>query len=379
MKKHLLIFVLIFSFSHFHNFTFAQGLRISLLTCTPGQALSETFGHSALRVVDSTTATDVVYNYGTFPFYEPGFYLKFIQGKLKYSVEIEPFNEFINYYQQTNRGITEQVLQLTPTEKTTIYHALTENIKPQNKYYQYDFFLDNCTTRLRDIIEKYKTPKPSLPAVMPTNYTFRQAIHQYLQRNQQPWSQLGIDLLLGAKTDAVMTKEQQMFLPDNLMHAIDSVKSTKLVAGSIKLFTPTLNHYTTNIFIPIFFFSAFFLLCLGLSISKNIFCNTLLKWLDIGLFTLVGLLGVLLVLMWVATNHSMTKDNYNLLWASPLFLAYPFVIRKPTAIAKKVSLIAFVYLVLVLCSWAFLPQLMNSAFLPIVILMSWRSIAALQH
>ena len=374
MKKHLLIFVLIFLFSHFQIFTFAQGIRISLLTCTPGQALSETFGHSALRVIDSTTAIDVVYNYGTFPFYEPGFYLKFIQGKLKYSVETEPFNEFIYYYQQTNRGITEQVLQLTPTEKTTIYQALTENIKPQNKYYQYDFFLDNCTTRLRDIIEKYKMPKPLLPAVMATNYTFRQAIHQYLQRNQQPWSQLGIDLLLGAKTDAVMTTEQQMFLPDNLMQALDSTKNVQMVASKSQIFLPSTFTQANGINTPFFYSVGLLILYSIMGFSKNKIINKGIKILDYCLFTIVGLLGVLLVLMWVATDHSMTKNNYNLLWASPLFLLYLFFLYKPTKLARRVSLLVFIYLILFLCSWVIMPQALNIALVPIAILLAWRSL-----
>ena len=109
--------------------------------------------------------------------------------------------------------MTEQVLNLSAEEKINIRHALIENLKEENKFYFYDFFLDNCTTRLRDIIVKYHNPQPKLPAVMPAHYTFRNAIHQYLDSNHKDWSKFGIDILLGAPTDAVMTTAQQQFLP----------------------------------------------------------------------------------------------------------------------------------------------------------------------
>ena len=348
-------------------------LRISLLTCSPGQELSETFGHSALRVIDSNSVVDNVYNYGTFPFYEPGFYIKFIRGKLKYSVEAEPYYSFISYYQLTNRGVTEQVLNLTTQQKIDMQYALLDNIKEANKYYQYDFFLDNCTTRLRDIIEKYTQPKPVLPAVMPPSFTFRNAIHQYLHVNNKPWSKLGIDLLLGANTDAVMTTAQQQFLPDNLMFSIDKVKNVKMVATTAQLFVvqPTLNK--SSIFTPLTLSIFICLVIMGISLFNNAYCQRATRIIDKILFMLMGILAVLLFLMWVATNHSMTKDNYNLLWASPLYIGYSFFLHKKTRLAKKISAFVFVYLLLLMGCWFFLPQALNIAFLPLVALLTYRS------
>jgi hypothetical protein len=133
-------------------------LRISLLTCTPGEELYSIFGHSALRIIDSNSVSDIVYNYGTFNFNDEGFYLKFIRGKLKYYISIENTSDFIYSYKAEGRGITEQVLMLSNEESYHIQHALNENLKEENKYYAYDFFLDNCTTRLRDLILKHKNP-----------------------------------------------------------------------------------------------------------------------------------------------------------------------------------------------------------------------------
>jgi Domain of unknown function (DUF4105) len=97
LQKIILLLTLILSTQNI----FAQNrLRISLLTLTPGQELNEVFGHSALRVIDSNAVTDHVYNYGTFEFEDPNFYLKFIKGQLRYFVNIESFNDFVFYYKQ---------------------------------------------------------------------------------------------------------------------------------------------------------------------------------------------------------------------------------------------------------------------------------------
>ncbi|HEX2682474.1 MAG TPA: DUF4105 domain-containing protein, partial [Ferruginibacter sp.] len=183
MKKILFIFTFYFLIFNSASAQDSSRLRISLLTCTPGEELYSTFGHSAFRVIDSNSVTDIVYNYGTFNFDDDGFYLKFIRGKLLYYVSTEPFTDFKYQYQATNRGITEQVLDLTATEKIAIRQFLNENIKEENKYYKYDFFFDNCTTRLRDILTKYKDSSFTQTAVMPVGSRFREAIHEYLNKN----------------------------------------------------------------------------------------------------------------------------------------------------------------------------------------------------
>ena len=146
----LLFFVLV---SFLSTRAFAQDschLRISLLTASPGEELYETFGHSALRITDSVRNTDIVYNYGTFNFDEPNFYLKFIKGTLPFYLSDDNFDNFIAEYQQENRGITEQVLNLTCFQKYKINALLNENMMGPNRTYQYKFTFDNCTTRQRN-------------------------------------------------------------------------------------------------------------------------------------------------------------------------------------------------------------------------------------
>ena len=367
--------LLICTFAHLHICIFAQDssrLRISLLTCTPGEELYSTFGHSALRVIDSNSVSDMVFNYGTFNFEEKGFYVKFIRGKLLYCLSWSSFEDFKADYQFENRGITEQVLNFTGEEKLKIMAAIRENAREENRYYKYDFFLDNCTTRLRDLIEKNKTPRPQLPAVMPQNFRFRQAIHQYLDQNKKDWSKLGIDILLGAPCDAVMTTAQQEFLPDNLMIALDSTKNTSMVQSSQNLYQLNPQQITTSWFTPLICFSALLLIFILISLAGER-ARVLINLLDGLLFFFTGALGILLLFMWFGTDHSMTKTNYNLLWAFPTHIIIAFFMNSKKSWVKNYFLFTTLGMTLVLISWSFLPQQMNNALLPLAALILFRA------
>jgi hypothetical protein len=351
-------------------------MRISLLTCTPGAELYSTFGHSALRVIDSNSVSDLVFNYGTFNFEDDGFYIKFVRGKLMYYISVEPFDGFRFDYQASNRGITEQVLNLSGEEKHAVFNALRENLKEENKYYKYDFFLDNCTTRLRDLIVRHKAPQPVLPAVMPDNFRFRQAIHQYLDLNKKYWSKLGIDLLLGAPCDAVMTSSQQQFLPDNLMLALDGSRNVKIVASKTDLYPITTDKEQLQWFTPLTFFTALLIVYVLLSFAKSPTIRDILKGLDGLLFFFSGLMGILFLFMWFGTDHSMTKNNYNLIWAWPTHIFASFFINSKRSWAKKYFRLCFYGMALVLICWFMLPQQMNNALLPLILLLLYRAWAA---
>lgn len=354
-------------------YSFAQDssrLRISLLTCTPGDELYSTFGHSAFRVTDSNSLTDIVYNYGTFNFDDDGFYLKFIRGKLQYYLSTENFQDFRNLYRYTNRGITEQVLELTASEKLSIQYFLNENLKEENKYYKYDFFFDNCTTRLRDILKKYRDSSFCTKAVMPEGTTFRQAIHVYLKNNDHLWSKLGIDILLGRPCDAAMTSEQMQFLPDNLMKGLDSTH--QMIASHQNLYVVP-NEKGKKVFTPFLFFSLLLILIILLSLSKNKTFQIFLQGFDGLLFFLTGLLGMILVAMWTFTDHAMCKNNFNLLWAWPTHFISSFFINSKKKWMKKYLKITSLGLLLVLLAWFLLPQQMNNSLIPIILLLIFRS------
>ncbi|HMG82463.1 MAG TPA: DUF4105 domain-containing protein [Ferruginibacter sp.] len=362
-------------------------IQISLLTCTPGEELYSTFGHSAIRVVDNTKtrfadSIDVVFSYGNFEFTDNSFYLKFIRGKLPYFVDCESFSPtpydpgFEKEYIDDGRGITEQVLNLTKTEKINIEDALFENVKPENAFYKYDFFFDNCTTRNRDIILKYDTALVVFIPAMPAGTTFRQAIHLYLDRNDKDWCKLGIDLMLGKPCDAVMTTAQSQFLPDNLMTTFDSCKSNPaLVSSNKQLYPYTPKKVSTFIFSPTLVFWLLFMIIVVFSFNPAPFARKFLLVFDGLLFFITGLFGIIFILMWTCTDHVLCRDNYNLLWAWPTHMLVTFFVGSKKDLVKKYFALTAIFLGLLLLVWYFLPQQLNTSLIPVILLLIYRSTA----
>ena len=349
-------------------------IRISLLTCTPGEELYSTFGHTAIRVTDSNSVNDIVFNYGTFNFEDPAFYTKFVRGKLLYYLSAEKFEDFKDYYRASGRGITEQILNLDAAEKIAITEALYENVKPENSAYKYDFFFDNCTTRPRDMLVKYKKNPPAFKWVMPEGTRFRQAIHLYLDQNHKDWSKLGIDLLLGAPTDAVMTATQSQFLPDNLMESLDSSNQNhQWVLSHTNLYTLDRIKEERAILTPMLVFSFLLVSIFLLSFSKSIPIRNFIQGFDGILFFITGAIGILLIFMWTGTDHAMCKNNYNLLWAWPTHFIMSFFAYSNKRWTKKYFAFTAIALSILLIAWFFLPQQLNTAFIPIVLLLIFRS------
>lgn len=350
-------------------------MRITLLTCSPGEELYSTFGHTAIRVTDVASGLDEVYNYGTFEF-APDFYYKFVKGKLLYALSVEDFRDFLFAYQAESRSITEQELALNCLQKQQLYAALRVNAQPENRFYRYDFLFDNCTTRAGEIIAKnsggpvqYKT---LFPAGRPT---FRELIYVYLSRAHQDWSKLGIDLLLGAKLDRKATNKETMFLPDNLLKGMDgaTVGGTPLVQAKKPLLTmpdPATGSYLVT---PFVFFFLLLVIFGGLSLTKKRWAQKTVAVFDFVLFFFLGVVGVLLLFMWFGTDHALCANNYNLLWALPTHLVAAFFIHKKLSWVKQYFLVTFVVAVLLLLSWGFLPQHLNTALLPFVFLIALRS------
>jgi hypothetical protein len=376
-KKVALRFLFILIATQIQFSSFAQDsshIRISLLTCTPGQELYSTFGHTAIRITDSSSVTDYVFNFGTFNFDDDGFYTKFIRGKLLYYLSVENFTDFKFAYQAENRGITEQILNLDAEEKIALKLALYENAKEKNKYYKYDFIFDNCTTRARDMVLKYKKNPPPFQQVMPKGTSFRKAIHLYLDKNGKDWSKLGIDLLLGAPTDEIMSTKYSQFLPDNLKKSLDISKQfPSLLISTKNLYPITEQTEESSLFTPLFVFSILFSCILLMSFSSNHWIKMFLQGFDGVFFFLIGILGVLLIFMWWGTDHSMTKNNYNLLWIWPTNIIAAFLMPSQKKWVQKYFGIQAALLLIVLIGWFFLPQQLNTSLIPIVLLMIFRS------
>lgn len=371
-----LLFLFSFLFSSSMVAQDSCNIRISLLTCSPGEELYSTFGHSALRVTHTVSGEDVVFNYGTFNFDEPGFYTKFIRGKLLYYVSTEDFLSFADSYRQQNRSITEQVLNLNCSEKQEAIRFLQNNLRPENRSYKYDFLFDNCTTRLRDLTEENADNQITYPAIVPVNTTFRDLIHVYLDSNNQHWSKLGIDLLLGSRTDAEMNNRQAMFLPDYLMIAYDkaSIGNRPLVTNKKILFEAAPLPGSKDFAItPLLVTTAIFIIVMLLSFSRNRKIISSLRNFDSMILFITGLLGLLMLFMWFGTDHIMCADNYNLLWAWPTHVVYAFLLHSKKRWVKNYQLIMIAVNVLVLAAWFFLPQELNYAIMPLLLLITIRA------
>ena len=181
--------------------------------------------------------------------------------------------------------------------------------------------------------------------------------------------------LLGAPTDAMMTTSQQQFLPDNLMKSFDSVNQNhQLVLSDTNLFPVNPENNKGSVFTPLFVFSLLFLVIVLPGLSRKELAKNFLQGFDGFFFFLTGVLGILLVFMWVATDHSMTKDNYNLLWAWPTNALTAFFVNSKRSWVKKYFGFHALALILVLLSWFFLPQQMNNALIPLVLLLIFISI-----
>ena len=150
--------------------------EISVITCDPGSELYSSFGHSAFRVVDRITGIDQVYNYGTFNFKTNNFYIKFVRGKLLYDLSSYPFHYFLRDYVKENRTVIEQVLELEPSSKQSFFDFLQNNAKPENKSYLYDFFFDNCATKLPEVSDKVlgENVQMNYDFARDLGYTFRE-------------------------------------------------------------------------------------------------------------------------------------------------------------------------------------------------------------
>ena len=212
--------------------------------------------------------------------------------------------------------------------------------------------------------------KNTLPAVMPVQTTFRQAIHQYLDSGHQYWSKLGIDVLLGLPTDKIMTASEQEFLPDNLMFSLEKEKSKQLIASNKPLYIAPSIHEDDSIWQPGLTIGLFSLILFLITFIKSV---KILSVITDRLWLLItGLLGILLVVMWTLTDHSMTVKNFNLLWAWPLNVVIAFFPKLNSNYAKMYFKIQMFVTGALLALWFMMPQQLNPALIPFVLLITYR-------
>ena len=374
MKK-IFIYVIavttfLFSFSSSFSQTDSCNLRISLLTCSPGEELYSTFGHTALRVTDASNGMDFVFNYGTFDDRDPDFYPKFTRGLMLYALSAYPFSDFVQEYREEGRGVEEQVLQLSCAQKQALFNALRENAQEQNRFYYYYFHTDNCTTRARDMVLKSTGNTVSFKNILPEKIpSFRNLIHEYLDKGHEPWSKFGIDILLGANLDKKVTNETAMFLPDYLMKGFDNatVAGKPLVGAKQTVLSISAKPESSGSwFTPFVLFTVLFVFITLLSILKPRWSGTFLRVFDISFFLLLGLLGTLLAVLWMIRVDTVCRNNYNMQWALPFHLLVAFFIPGRKLWVRKYFSVVCILTISLAAWWFAIPQQLNPAIAPLL-------------
>jgi len=371
--------ILIITLQSLNAQVLSENAEISLITCNPGKELYLAFGHSAIRVKDYDKGIDWVYNYGTFNFNVPNFYTKFLRGYLNYQLSVYSTSDFLMEYQYENRSVYEQVLNLTLDEKNKVFSFLEFNRQPENKFYLYDFFFDNCATRIRDVFQKELNGKVVFDESKYESVTFRQMLKPCLENS--PWGRFGINLVLGAIADRKGTLNESMFLPDymKIAFANSSIKSSSKTAPLIKsnnvLFEQTPNNQSISIFTRPGFLFWFILLIVLVFTFLEYKRKVTYKIIDFILLLIIGIVGIILFFMWFGTNHTATVKNWNLLWAIPSHLIVAFMIfrKSKSSFLKYYFLITGIITFSVLPFWTIIPQQFDLAFIPIILLLSVRS------
>ena len=353
---------------------------ISVLTIGPGNSLSDSFGHSAIRVQDKSKNYDLVFNYGIYDFNDPKFYSNFIKGYLNYSLGVSYFKDFKSSYISNNRSIKEQVLLLPDSLNKKIVDRLIFNSKPENKNYLYDYFSNNCSTIIKDIIDesliKYDYQNTY---IVKSKNTYRNLIYENINKNS--WGSLGIDICLGSYIDQEIDAKKNTFLPEYLFEYLNSsyysraelnnkiklVKKINLINNQSKQF-PNLN-IDTLFYSPLFIF--IILSSLLIFINVKYLNNKKVHLLLQSTHVITSAIGFLLLFLWFFTDHYTAAYNYNLLWASPLniILIFKAINKKWKVALLKLLLLSLALIVLHSITNV---QVFNISLYPIFIFLGFR-------
>lgn len=348
----------------------SDSAQVSLITYSPGEELYQAFGHSAIRVRDDFLGMDRLYNFGVFDFEAPNFYLKFAHGDLRYQLAVSPGEDEIRTVGAYGQGVTELPLNLSPAQRQALFEALEINLLPENRFYRYDFILDNCSTRPRDVIERIT----GSPVVVPDtgNQTFREMLDPYFTRI--PWAGFGVYLLMGAKIDRRADPREACFLPADLEHAVQTSKNgdQNLAAERKEIYAPKVLSGFPLFLTPICVFYGF-----------GIFWFLFWLWRRKGhssrptafILMILGLLGTFVLSLSLWTRLWVLHENYNLFWLIPLHFPAGLwlLLTKSRPIFLRWYLwSAFLATIGFACFSFVLPQKFSPAVYPLLAIVAWR-------
>jgi hypothetical protein len=318
----------------------APAPMISLVTFAPGEIYWQRFGHNAL-LVREPGARARLYNYGIFDFRQKNFFLNFARGHMQYRLDEAPLDWALQPYVEEGRWALEQRLALSDEQARATAAFLAWNAQPQHAEYRYDYFLSNCSTKTRDVIDVALGGRLRLQLESRTGAaSFRSEVLRLMA--PVPALMIGMDLGLGPRVDAPLNAWQDAFIPLRLMESLRSVQvgsredgtSRPLVASEGWLLPPTARHEpaASPLAWPTFLVAGLALAAL-LTVLRTRrdrgAARTLLAVLVAIHATVCGLAGVVLLLGWSATEHWGMAANRNLLLLHPLWLLLlPALVRR---------------------------------------------------
>ncbi len=376
MTKPLILLLLLLTFyTNNAQIKLSVYSEVSLITSGPGDEIYSAFGHSAIRVKDPVLNLDLIYNYGVFDFNKPNFVLNFAKGILIYSVLRYDFKHHLNAYKIDKRWVKEQVLNLTQEEKQSFFNFLEESVLPENKDYLYDPYYNNCSTKLRDITRSILGDNLVFNfEKQQKNLTFRKLTNNEIYWNS--WKSLGINLATGTSLDKIAKNEQYMFLPKYLYISFKNGvinrkgKSVSIVKKENSLLNYKENKPATAIFSPIIIFSLLLILVLYITF-RDIKKNKITKILDFLLFFTTGFTGLIVAFLWLFTDHKITPNNFNFLWAfAPNIIVAFFVLKNSQNIRIAIYIKLLILLLIVITVlWIFKTQSFPITSIPLLIML----------
>jgi Domain of unknown function (DUF4105) len=315
----------------------APDLKISVVTFSPGDSLTEWWGHTAVIVEDVRLNQKRLYNFGMFGPREGdtgGFVKDFIKGRLIFWVAEDAVMPTFGFYKQyLNRDVRIQELDLAPEEAQAIATRLGTHVLPENRMYRYHHYNDNCSTRPRDIIDAAIGGQLKAATAGPSRITLRQHTLRYSMVD--PPVSLGLDFLQADSLDKPITQQQDAYLPDELEMQLAALE-VRRADGSVRpLVKKQWNWFLSNRVRPPAVapnWLGFELLFGGVLAAL---AHVLGHWgrkgarlprMLLGAYTaafgvLFGLLGTALAFLMILTDHDVTFWNENVFQANPLSLA----------------------------------------------------------
>ena len=304
----------------------SDSIQISILTCSPGPAIYEVYGHTAIRVTNHTTGSDIVFNYGLFDFSSPNFIWRFTLGKTDYLLGADYYKNFERSYTRRGSEIYQQDLKISKEESEKLFQLLSIHAKPENRVYRYNFLDNNCATMALDKVEEAVDGKIKYTQ-MDTTTTYRQLLHKY--NKVSAWTSFGTDLVIGADADTIIDNRQFAFAPLELMELLahatvtDSAGNvTPLVSEAYVVNTPEGKvDFGSNLLTPTQTMWIVLLITIFVCL-QNWHKKKISWWFDIILFGTQGIAGILITFLFFFSQHPAVGSNYLIIPFNPIPLFF---------------------------------------------------------